>query len=113
MRSTSPAGAWSYPTTWSAAAYFEHHFSSQFIISPEISWAYVQYSNSPAMISTHASSVLGGAVAHWIPVPHLDFQLHGMIENTVQATPAAYTAPPAFVGHSWGVAGAFEIVRDF
>ena len=107
------SGAWSYPTTWSAAAYFEHHFSSQFIISPEISWAYVQYSNSPAMISTHASSVLGGAIAHWIPVPHLDFQLHGMIENTVQATPAAYTAPPAFVGHSWGVAGAFEIVRDF
>ena len=107
------SGAWSYPTTLSAAAFLEHHFSPQFIISPEISWAYVQYSNSPSMISTRASSVLGGAVAHWVPVPHLDFQLQGMIESTDQATPAAYSAPPAFVGHSWGLVGAFEVVRDF
>ncbi len=106
-------GSWSYPTAWSAAAYVEHRFTAQFAISPEISWAHVSYSGAPAMISANATSVLGGAVAHWTPVPHLDFQFQALAESTSQAIPASYSAPPAFIGHSWGLIGSLEIVRDF
>ncbi len=106
-------GAWSYPTAWTAAAYYEHHFTPQFSLTPEISFANVRYSGSPAMISASATSVLAGAIAHWSPAPHLDVQLQMMVQDTHQATPASYLAPPAFAGHSNGVVGAMEIVRDF
>lgn len=106
-------GRWSMPTTWSIATYFEHYFSSQFIVIPEISIANVRYSGSPSMISTSATSVLGGAIAHWIPVPHLDFQFEVMYQDMHQSTPASYVGPQSFVGHSNGVAGALSIVRDF
>lgn len=106
-------GAWSVPTAWTAAALFEHHFSPTFSMSPEISFASVRYSNSPVMISTSATSVLGGLVAHWDPVAHLDFQFGVMLEATRQAMPAAYVAPPAFQPNSSGIAGNLSITRDF
>jgi hypothetical protein len=106
-------GLWSIPTTWTGAAFFEHHFSPQFSLTPEISLATIHYSNSPTMISTSADSVLGGVVAHWDPVPHLDFELGVMYQDTHQATPAAYVGPPAFHANSNGVAGNLAITRDF
>ena len=106
-------GLWSTPTAWTAAAFFEHHFSPQFSLTPEISFASVRYSNSPVMISTSANSFLGGIVAHWDPVAHLDFQLGIMVQETRQATPAAYVGPPAFQTNSSGVAGNLSITRDF
>ena len=106
-------GLWSTPTAWTGAAFFEHHFSPQFSLTPEISLATVHYSNSPTMISTSADSVLGGVVAHWDPVPHLDFELGVMYQDTHQATPAAYVGPPAFHANSSGVAGNLAITRDF
>ena len=106
-------GMWSTPTAWTAAAFLEHHFSSQFSVIPEISFATVRYSNSPVMISTTANSVLGGLVAHWDPVAHLDFQAGIMLEATRQATPAAYVGPASFPTNSSGVAGTLSITRDF
>jgi hypothetical protein len=106
-------GLWSTPTTWTAAAFLEHHFSPQFSLTPEISFASVRYSNSPVMISVSASSFLGGVVAHWDPVAHLDFQLGVLYQDTHQATPAAYIGPPAFHANSNGVAGNLSITRDF
>jgi hypothetical protein len=106
-------GLWSTPTTWTGAAYFEHHFSPQFSLTPEASFAVVHYSNSPTMISAAAASFLGGVVAHWDPVAHLDFELGILYQDTRQATPAAYVSPPAFHANSNGVAGNLAITRDF
>ena len=106
-------GLWSTPTAWTAAAQFEHHFSPQFSLTPEISFASVRYSNAPVMISVSANSFLGGVVAHWDPVAHLDFQLGIMVQETRQATPAAYVGPPGFQTNNSGVAGNLSITRDF
>ncbi|HLW93278.1 MAG TPA: porin [Roseiarcus sp.] len=106
-------GVWSFPTTWTGAAFFEHHFTPQFSLTPEASVAFVRYSDAPTMISTAAASFLGGAVAHWDPVPHLDFELGAMYQYTRQATPAAYVGPPAFRPISSGVAGNLSVTRDF
>jgi hypothetical protein len=107
-------GLWSTPDAWTAAAYYEHHFSPQFSLTPEASYASVHYSGSPAMISDDAKSFLGGVIAHWDPVAHLDFQFALMYQYTHQSTPASYVAAPEpFHPNSSGVAGNFEIVRDF
>jgi hypothetical protein len=106
-------GSWSTPTAWTAAAFLEHHFSPEFSLIPEISFATVRYSNSPVMISTTANSVLGGLVAHWDPIAHLDFQAGIMVEATRQATPASYVGPASFPTNSSGLAGTLSITRDF
>ena len=106
-------GLWSTPTAWTAAAFLEHHFSPAFSLVPEISFATVRYSNSPVMISTTAISVLGGLVAHWDPVAHLDVQAGIMAGATRQATPAAYVGPASFPTTSNGLAGSLSITRDF
>ena len=106
-------GVWSTPSAWTGAAFFEHHFSPQFSLTPEVSFATVRYSNSPSMISTNASSFLGGFVAHWDPVAHLDFELGVIYQDTIQATPTAYVGPPAFHANSSGVAGNLAVTRDF
>lgn len=106
-------GLWSTPTAWSAAAFLEHHFSSQFSLTPEVSVAGVRYSNAPAMISTSATSFLGGLIAHWDPIAHLDFGLGILYQDTHQAVPASYVGPPGFHANSNGVAGNFSITRDF
>jgi hypothetical protein len=65
------------------------------------------------MISTTANSVLGGIIAHWDPVAHLDFQAGIMVQATRQATPAAYVGPASFPINSSGLAGSLSITRDF
>ena len=106
-------GLWSTPTAWSGAAFFEHHFSPQFSVTPEVSFAAIRYSGSPVMISASAVSFLGGFVAHWDPVAHLDFELGVLYQDTRQSTPAAYVGPEAFHANSNGVASNFAITRDF
>jgi hypothetical protein len=105
--------SWSTPTAWSAAAFFEHHFSPEFSVAPEASFASVRYSQSPVMISDNATSFLGGIIAHWDPAPHLDFQVSLMYQATRQATPSSYVGPEAFHPNSSGVAGSLQIVRDY
>jgi Porin subfamily len=105
--------SWSTPAAWSAAAFFEHHFSPEFSVAPEASFASVRYSQSPVMISDNATSFLGGIIAHWDPVPHLDFQFSLMYQATRQATPSSYVGPAPFHPDNSGVAGSLQIVRDY
>lgn len=104
---------WSFPTTWTLSAFFEHHFAPQFSVTPQVSYAIVDYSGSPGMISAHAESLMVGGTAHYMPVPHLDFQLGVMYQTTVEATPASYVGPQPFQSRASGVATSFQIVRDF
>jgi hypothetical protein len=106
-------GLWSLPTTWSFAGFFEHHFTQQVSLSPQVSYGVVSYSGSPGMISTHAASFMAGGTVHYIPVPHLDFQLGVMFQSTVETTPASYVGPEPFHSRANGVATSFQIVRDF
>jgi hypothetical protein len=106
-------GRWTTPTAWTAAAFFEHHFSPQFSIIPEISFAGVRYGDAPGTISAQAVSALGGVVGHWDPLANLDIQLAVMFESTHQATPAAYVGPTPFSARSSGIAGNLSITRTF
>ena len=106
-------GRWSTPDAVTAALIFTHYFSPQVFVTPELTYASVRYSGAPVQISTRADSWLGGMVAHWDPVPHLDFALGVIGQTTRQSIPASYLAPPAFHASSSGVAGNFSITRDF
>ncbi len=106
-------GRWSLPTTWSVAGFFEHHFTPQFSLTPQVAYTVVAYSGSPVMISTRATSLMLGGTTHYLPVPHLDFQLGVMFQTTNQAAPVDYVGPEPFHGHSNGVATSLQIVRDF
>ena len=106
-------GVWAFPTTWTFSGFFEHHFTPRFSLIPQISYAVVDYSGSPVMISAHAQSVMVGGTAHYIPVPHLDLQLGVMYQSTQEATPVSYIGPAPFQSHASGIATSFQIVRDF
>ena len=107
-------GQWSIPTAWSVAALYHHYFSPQFSVAPEVSFASVTYSGSPAMISAHATSVIVGGTAYYNPVPHLGFQLGIIYQRTHQDVPAGYDPAGApFHANSSGVAATLQIVRDF
>jgi hypothetical protein len=106
-------GRWSTPTAWTVAAFFEHHFSAQFSLTPELSFASVRYSNAPTIISISASSFLGGIVGHWDPIADLDIQLGVLVGNTRQAIPSAFAGSVAFSPHSSGVASNLSITRNF
>lgn len=106
-------GRWSLPTTWSVAGFFEHHFTPQISLTPQAAYTVVAYSGSPVMISTRATSLMLGGTTHYLPVPHLDFQLGVMFQTTNQAMPVDYVGPEPFHWHSNGVATSLQIVRDF
>ena len=107
-------GKWSIPSAWSAAGFFEHHFSPQFSVSPQVAFGEIDYSHSPVMISDRATSLMFGGTSHYIPVPHLDFQLGLMYQWTHEATPANYFAGgEPFHPNASGLAANLQIVRDF
>ncbi len=115
-------GTWAAPTVWSASALFEHHFSPQFSFDPEIAYAGLNWSNTNGQLGSSAQSFLVGAVAHWDPLPLLDFALEVLYQNTHQSTPGLYATAPvgtingvaaAFPSNTSGVAGRFYITRNF
>jgi len=120
-------GTWATPTAWSVAATFEHHFSPQFSIDPEFSYAQLHWGGVlNNVIPANAESWIVGAAAHWDPVPHLDFEFELLYQSTNQSTPkgAVLAAPGAlapspipavtvFPQNSNGFAGRFEVTRDF
>ncbi|MGO8798580.1 MAG: porin [Roseiarcus sp.] len=115
-------GTWAAPTVWSASALFEHHFSPQFSFDPEVAYANLTWSNTNGQLGSSAQSWLVGAVAHWDPLPLLDFALEVLYQNTHQSTPGLYTTAPvgtingvaaAFPNNTSGVAGRFYITRNF
>jgi hypothetical protein len=110
-------GNWATPTAWSITATAEHHFSPAFSLDPEISYVSLHWSGAAGNISTNSTSWIGGIVAHWDPVPHLDFEFELLYQTTHQSTPGLYVAAAnggiAFPSTSDGFAGRFEITRDF
>ena len=112
-------GTWGRPTAWSIATTFEHHFGPTFSFDPEFAYAQLHW-NGLAVgsgVPANAESWIVGGVFHWDPVPHLDFELEILYQNTHQSTPAggANLAPgvASFPSTSDGVAGRFEVTRDF
>lgn len=115
-------GVWATPTVWSASATFEHHFSPQFSFDPEAAYANLNWSSTNGQLGSSAQSWLIGGVAHWDPVPLLDFAFEVLYQNTHQSTPGLYTVKPvgtidgvaaAFPNNTSGVAGRFYITRNF
>jgi hypothetical protein len=113
-------GTWARPTAWSIAVTAEHHFSPTFSFDPEFSYAELNWNNQGAVatqvLPKNANSWIVGGVFHWDPVPHLDFELEILYQTTHQSTPVTDTliAPvTVFPKNSDGVAGRFEITRDF
>jgi hypothetical protein len=110
---------WATPTAWSVVATAEHHFGATFSLDPEVAYAELHWSGGGAggNLATNSESWIGGLVAHWDPVPHLDFEMELLYQHTHQSTPGLYTAAAnggiAFPSNSDGVAGRFEITRDF
>jgi len=111
------AAQWATPTAWSIGATFEHHFSPVFSFDPQASYAQLNWSGSNGQLSSNAQSWIIGGVAHWDPVPLLDFAFELMYQNTHQSTPGLYKAAAngglAFPSNSDGVAGRFYITRNF
>jgi hypothetical protein len=116
------AGRWATPTVWSGSFTFEHHFSPQFSLDPEGAFARLNWSNSNGQLSSDSTTWLIGAVAHWDPVPLLDFAIEVLYQDTHQSTPALYGVAPvgtvngvaaAFPSNASGVAGRLHITRNF
>jgi hypothetical protein len=117
-----PAGITSFatPTTWTIGGTFEHHFSPVFSIDPQASYVQLNWSGSNGQLSSNSQSWIVGAVAHWDPVPLLDFAFELMYQNTHQSTPGNWGTtgtvngiPTAFKANEDGFAGRFYITRNF
>jgi len=111
---------WATPTAWSATMLAEHHFSPQFSIDGEISYANLHWNNSAGQLSSNADSWMGGFVFHWDPVPLLDFEVDLLYQTTHQSTPGNWgtgsidgVTPAGFPSHSDGFAGRLEITRNW
>jgi Porin subfamily len=120
-----PISVWATPTAWSIGGTFEHHFSPVFSLDPQASYAHLDWSNSLGQLSSNSSSWIVGGVAHWDPVPLLDFSFELMYQNTHQSTPGLWTTPAgktvgtidgvisSFKNNTDGVAGRVYITRAF
>jgi hypothetical protein len=110
---------WATPTAWSISSTFEHHFSPTFSFDPEVAYGQVHWNQGGAggFLAQNSESWIIGGVAHWDPVPHLDFELELLYQNTHQSTPGLYTAAAsggfAFPNNTDGFAGRFQITRDW
>jgi hypothetical protein len=96
-------------------------------LDPEISYANLHWSGSQGQLSTNATSWIGGVVAHWDPVPQLDFELDLLYQATHQSTPGNWaatggtvigttgvvTTPAAFKSNNDGFTGRLQISRSW
>jgi hypothetical protein len=117
------------PTAWSIGGTFEHHFSPVFSFDPEFAYAELHWSNSLGNLPTNSQSFIVGAVAHWDPVPQLDFAFELLYQTTHQSTPGIWFTPGGaqvgtitsptgvttvgYKNDTDGVAGRFYITRNF
>jgi Porin subfamily len=112
-------GTWATPSAWSVGTVYEHHFSPVFSFNPEFSYAELHWSGLSAGSGIPANdySWVVGGVAHWDPVPHLDFAFELLYQSTHQSTPTSYRpsapAPANFPNNTEGAAGRFYVTRDF
>ncbi len=110
-------GTWATPTAWSVTASTEFHLGPTFSIDPEVGYAAMHWSGLGfGQLSPDLSSWIGGAVFHWDPVAHLDFNIELLYQTTDQSRPAGYTTAAGAIpwqSNSSGLEGRFEITRDF
>jgi Porin subfamily len=115
-------GTWANPSAWSIEGYFEHHIGPTWTLALEGAYAEVNWNGlteTPGfgtVIPKNAQSWIVGAVAHWDPVVNLDFELEILYQSTHQSTPgnAVLVAPVVnFPDNAQGVAGRFEVTRNF
>ena len=112
-------GAWSYPTTWEAAAELELHLTPQFAIDPEISYANISWSGRTAAgnfssLEGDAYSWFGGAAFHWTPVTNLSFNLDLVYQYSHWNAPNLAAAAAAYpAGSASGFNGRILVERDF
>ncbi len=119
---------WSSPTAWSVAAIFEHHFTPQFYVDLEGSYAGLKWSNMgggcyilgfgcglaqavQGPLSPSANSWIIGADLGWNPVTNLNFDLELMYQDTNQNRPSGFLGTVYNVGGDGGavfVPGAWE-----
>jgi hypothetical protein len=114
----SAAGRWATPSAWSLTASGEFHLGPTFMIDPEVGYAALHWSGlgTGGQLSPDTSSWVGGAVFHWDPVAHLDFNLELLYQSTNQSRPLGYTTAVGALpwqSTSQGLEGRFEITRDF
>jgi hypothetical protein len=118
-RNAAGAATWATPTAWSVGAIFEHHFSPQFTIGPEVSYGQLHWSDGGAggNIAANTESWIVGWASHYDPVPHLDFELELLYQDTHQSKPNNYSAAANggvnFPSTSNGLEGRFQVTRDF
>jgi hypothetical protein len=105
--------SWGVPSAGSIAAYFEHHVSPQFSVTPEASVASLKWSHTGGLVSPSMTSLIVGADLGWTPAANLSFDLELMFQSTDQAKPAAYVGTNPWVGNSSGFAGRLRIQRNF
>ena len=98
-----------------------------FSLDPQISYAEINWSNNGGngQLSNNIQSLIVGGVAHWDPVPLLDFSFELMYQNTHMATPSNWIGPGGknigtingivspFANNTDGVAGRIYITRNF
>jgi porin-like protein len=110
-------GVWATPTAWSISASAEHHFNPVFSIDPEFAYGELNWGNTSGSLASNSTSWIVGLVGHWDPVPHMDFELEILYNDTHQSTPGLYTPAAnggvAFPSDSSGFAGRFQVTRDF
>ncbi len=107
-------GTWATPEAWSIAASGEFHLGPTFAIDPEIGYGQLTWSGlSAGQLAANSESWMGGAVFHWDPVAHLDFNLELLYQSTTQSRPTGYTGAIPWQSTASGLEGRFEITRDF
>jgi hypothetical protein len=115
------AQEWATPTAWSMSVTAEHHFSPVFSLDPEFSYAQLHWNQGGAggNLAANSESFIAGLVGHWDPVPHIDFELEIIYQDTHQSTPGLYNgvtgvnAGIAFPKNTDGFDGRFQVTRDF
>jgi hypothetical protein len=106
------APVWSTPTAWSVGGTFEHHFSPVFSLDPQASYGQIHWNNSLGQLSSNSETWIIGGVAHWDPVPLLDFSFELMYQNTHMDTPGNWVVAGKNVGTIDGVVSSFKNNTD-
>jgi hypothetical protein len=119
-----PAGnaVWSKPTSWTVGGTMEHHFSPNWALDPEFSYASIHWDNNLGQLSNNSNTRVGGVAAFWYPVPVLWFEVDLLYQRTHQSTPGNWNiagaglvdgAPSSFKANNDGFTGRLQIRRTW
>ncbi len=110
------ANGFSKPTAWSLAGAVDIAVGPTLVVSPELSYGQVTWSNTPYYISANVEQWEGGVTTVWTPVKNLSFALDLLYGSTHQATPGSWahdSLAPAWKSNSDGFNGRLTIARQF